>query len=82
MLRSVITAIIVVAVFMGIYILSSYLKEKVMHEKSTFGCLGTGDCGSCMQECEKRQKELKLMQEKSSRTDKDEKINMDTKDKK
>ncbi len=82
MLRSVITAIVVVAVFMGIYILSSYLKEKVMHEKSTFGCLGTGDCGSCMQECEKRQKELKLMQEKSSKTDKDEKINIDTKDKK
>lgn len=82
MLRSVITAIVVVAVFMGIYILSSYLKEKVMHEKSTFGCLGTGDCGSCMQECEKRQKELKLMQEKSSKTDKDEKINMAIKDKK
>lgn len=81
MLRSVITAIVVVAVFMGIYILSSYLKEKVMHEKSTFGCLGTGDCGSCMQECEKRQKELKMMQEKAGEINKEEKINTDTKDK-
>ncbi len=73
MIRSVITAIIVVAVFMGIYILSSYLKEKVMHEKSTFGCLGTGDCGSCMQECEKRQRELKMMQEKDREINKEQK---------
>ncbi len=73
MIRSVITAIIVVAVFMGIYILSSYLKEKVMHEKSTFGCLGTGDCGSCMQECEKRQRELKMMQEKEREINKEQK---------
>ncbi len=73
MIRSVITAIIVVAVFMGIYILSSYLKEKVMHEKSTFGCLGTGDCGSCMQECEKRQRELKMMQEKDRKINKEQK---------
>lgn len=73
MIRSVITAIIVVAVFMGIYILSSYLKEKVMNEKSTFGCLGTGDCGSCMQECEKRQRELKMMQEKDREINKEQK---------
>ena len=78
MIRSVITAIIVVAVFMGIYILSSYLKEKVMHEKSTFGCLGTGDCGNCMQECEKRQNELKMMHEKAC--EKEEKTNKDIKD--
>ncbi len=52
MLKSILAPIIVVAAFAGIYILSSLLREKVMHKKNTFGCLGTGECGGCSHQCE------------------------------
>lgn len=72
MLRNLIVSAIILAAFAVIYALVGLIREKTMHKKTTFGCLGSGACGNCMEQCEKnlaQRKQVETKKEERQRED-------------
>lgn len=65
MLRNLIVSAIIIAAFAICYALIGLIREKTMHKKTTFGCLGSGACGNCMEQCEKNLAQRRQVQAKA-----------------